>query len=516
MGLFPTKDFTFKDVWWTSLVQIISKIKQEKYPWEDEKSMLVNDELKNVKSVGILLKVGDDIYCITTANCIRNAEVIKLYVEEAHKNAKTKKRLRQFTCVIDTLIIDLNLCILKCDNADFNNWSLYDHVANFDIISSEHILVDDETLIMNVDYQLLKKLDIKKTTTHTTINNICFDNVYHHEFCKLPYYTITIENADNINYLGCPCINTTGHLIGLINSFVKNNDEITCDIVPSVVLMRVINERFTFDTYKGLSVVKLELNKKKIINFYNLKYQTNTNKNFSFIDNDVILSINRRIVTHEGLVYDTSMKMCVSIEAYIALNIYTDQFLRIEILRNEKIIIKNIKPKKLIETFSLGYSYNWDVEYDLINFYGLYFVTPTIELLNRLYFDGFFGELNYESIKNDYTKTSSTKKSTSEELKYNFPSKQSVFSKSKKDIYHKFSKLLLVSIDETESTGTICKMFNHDIICNIKNRYFTLTSINKKKINNMDELKQFMDNNEKCKKINIMLEHVKITFALDV
>jgi hypothetical protein len=475
MGLFSSKHFEFTDVWWSSVVQIVSKVIEQDYPWNKD-----NNIVGAIKSVGTLFKVNNNIYCIGTADSVRNAIDIKVYVEETYKNSKYEKRLRTFSCVIDMLIIDLNLCILKCDPVDFNNWALYNQVANINIINSECISINYPIFIMNVDYKILKNLNIKKTVIGANVNNIFFDNVYNNNFCKLPYYVAEIDKKkNNNNYLGCACINENGNLVGMINSWVETKNKIMYEIVSGVVLLRVLKEHFYNNGYKGLGIIKIDLINNAIVNTHNIMYKLRNGKHFCFKNKDIILSVDGIDVNKFGLIYDSELKIDVPFESYIALNKYDDRYINIKILRqykkNMKIISKYIKPKLLTETFKTQYSYDWDEKYEVINLYGLNFVSPTIELLSRLKNDGILGKNNLEINK----------------------------------------KLLLISVDCIESTKIIYKMFNHNIICNINNNYVILTLINKKKIKDKHDFIEYINKIQPMNKLSIMLNNINLILEND-
>jgi hypothetical protein len=354
-----SKQNKFNDIWWTSVVQIISKVNSEIYPWNNKK-------IVTIKGVGILIKINKIIYCLTTASNVNHAESIKIYVEETYSNIKQQKRLREITCKINFMSYETGLCILECDMNDFNKWKLNKHVAKLSDINPEHLPLNFGISIMNVDYKLNKELVIKKTITNATVSKLEYDNIYSEYFCKLPYYTteLKLDEKQNNAYISCPCIDSKGNLVGIIHA--KNEN--IYDIIPAITILKIFNNQNSFSMIKN-----------------NITYETNKQKGFIFRDTDEIISI-ENVNVENNLVYDDVMKTYINMDAYLALN--KTNYVNMTIKRNNKIFTKCIKNKSYNDIYSIKYSY-YNNQPKIINFFGFNFVEPSYELLMQLKDDGF-------------------------------------------------------------------------------------------------------------------------------
>jgi hypothetical protein len=431
-----------------STIQIISEINENYYYgnfWKESKESII------IKSIGILIKDKSSLYALTNFNAVRFANTIKIYLD----NGNSKKiRFYEVRAKIICESIELGLTLLEVDYPV--DWRLIDNVITISDINPEYMPDNFPVNLYYVNYGVIKnKLFIDKRV----INNVITAHKYKRLFDKfsslLPFYECQLENIVEQDFLlGSPVTDNKGSIVGLISGYYEKGKTTIYQMTSAITMLRLLNDYFVNknDVIKLLGFPFTCDGSVVITENIDTKYMDIKNINHKFKKGDVIKKICGINLPDNCNVYSPVLKSYMPIDAYISLHIYNIESLDIQFERNGRIITWKLKNPLLVDGRPMPLSYNLDCKLEIIDFFGLMFMIPCVELVNiykRIYN---INEYQFDILK---------KSTLVDNNKY----------------------LILVDIKITEKTDNIIKLLSGE-----DKKLILLHSINNKSIGNMDDV----------------------------
>ena len=421
------------------------------------------------------MNLGTNSYVLTCFHGIKNAYELIVYKLEHDvvKKYEVKK-------VINAYEMDLALLKIECitDITNLNFFKIpYPRAHEKLMYYITTISATPETNEMN--YKL-----------HTcTFLQMMYTKQFSFNMPLMPIVNVKLlEEIDELTGLsGCCVFNKDNLIVGIISNIQMSTKMIS--VVPSVSIMRFLKEVELFDDFNGLcdivSTLKLceitiEKNYNALIvdNCFDINYYNNTQIKLTdtlghtLKNNDIIYEINNHQFNSDGLV--SSHKQNIPLSSYIALNYMTDDIIPLKIYRKYepkdiKLKARPVKTMRYIPVVS-------DKKY--VEHCGLIFTEITEELLELYRNNGIniSGPFLNNYIKNPYRNGNESIIIVLDINRNNIPDK----------ILNKFDDigLPLVQVSVEAKSNKTYNMLQ-------------LLKINKKKIINLEILKETLNNSEK-------------------
>lgn len=290
---------------------------------------------------------------------------------------KTNKNLDDMASIKTTKYYDNKLFEINGDKNAYINTLIYnDRIGEIEgtRINIKIIGIKEKKIISQITNQFeLPYINFTITTKNQEINGLSGSLIYNDD---KPFGIVMCadgKNSDNIYAIPvCLIINMVKHYLNTDTTNLKTvffeND--FCKFYPDE------NTKYFDEKYKeifrdGIFCIQ-------IINTFDLTYEIANKKNkFSFYNDDVILLINNIKINDDKKIYDENIGCCISINVFIMLSIYYNNFVKFTYLRDDKIdecCICGIDINKI-------FNYNISFTNKHIKFHDLIFIEMSEELL---------------------------------------------------------------------------------------------------------------------------------------
>ncbi|QKF93774.1 peptidase S1 Pa clan [Fadolivirus algeromassiliense] len=448
------------------------------YPIILDKSKRI-EKIKNV-NIGNLLTINNNTYVITCFHCIKNTMEQYIIINDKKYKCKTKY-----------ISDELELACLEVIgfHANENCFTVYDFDLNIN-----HINHDVEVLSCDID-TFCKKNDIIKLKIDAKVINIIdtgYDKLKSLNIPIIPRYSLQlIKSFDDIYELS-----------GLSGSFIMYNEKIIgiissienslLNVIPSNVIMRFINEIKLKSSFNGLCTIvgkfqSCDFTKESsyekvygqiIENTYNINYN-NYDYNISKMipcntlkKSDIIIEINGMKLNNSFKLYDSKMDYYLDFRTYIALNFICGDKIPLKIMRStqkdpndytERNIFIYARPLASLRYIPISFNNN------LITIGGFTFIELSEDIINNYINIGVNIGISFSEyyLKNPY-------RNDNEYI------------------------VVLLDIDKTMINNTLLENTNEFgfPLININGKIYsmaTISKINKRKLQNINEFKKLLD-----------------------
>lgn len=434
--------------------------------------------------IGTFIGIKDTHFILTCFHGIRNASNITIYQFNRNKLSKYEVIPVITSCELDLALLRINTQVKKSKKIKKHNININSFYLEFPKLNEELFTF----LFKKFDYLSDNQIAINYSLCHCINRTITYERINSFNLPLMPYININMKSLPfNINESGISSsivLNSNNQIIGMVSNMTTDNYLIS--VIPSITILRFLNEYIKYDNFLGIcniiaqkTLCEIEFNNQKNIAYLITEcYNINYNKNLRYDNslghnlrtNDIIHSINNLKFNTNGYVYYDKLKCEIPFDTYIALNYMCGDFMTLGIYRmsNNHLESKNIKLKARPLWTSKYISITEENKY--LEFGGFVFIELSEEMLDRYRHHGIIlsGHILDYYIRHPY-------RNGEEKI------------------------IILIDIIRSNFTDDILSQFNEIGIplLNIKeNKYSVsiLTKINKRKVINIDQIHELLEN----------------------